>query len=218
MIEIKNLCRFYHSGNKEVKALNNINLNIKTGEFVVIRGSSGSGKTTLLLSLGGMLKPTSGEIIIDSQSLYTFPENERTHFRSKNIGFVFQMFYLLPYISVLDNVLLPTPLVDNQPKKDDAVALLKNFGLSHRIHHFPSELSAGEKQRTAIARAIINQPKIILADEPTGNLDPENAEQAFKILSDFHKNGGTVLVVTHGKDADQYADRIISLSQGEIVK
>ena len=165
-----------------------------------------------------MLKPTSGEIVIDNQSLYTFQEKERTRFRSKNIGFVFQMFYLLPYISVLDNVLLPTPLIDNPPEKKKAINLLDSFGLSHRIYHFPSELSAGEKQRTAIARAIINRPKIILADEPTGNLDPENALLAFKILSDYHKQGGTVLVVTHGKDADQYADRIISLSQGKIVE
>jgi putative ABC transport system ATP-binding protein len=218
MIEIKNLSRYYRSGKREVKALDDLSLNINAGEFVVIRGSSGSGKTTLLLSVGGMLNPTSGEIIVDGQNLYALNGSERTRFRSKKIGFVFQMFYLLPYITVLDNVMLPTPLIDSHPKKDDAVNLLENFGLSHRIHHFPSELSAGEKQRTAIARAIINQPKIILADEPTGNLDPENAEQAFKILSDFHKQGGTVLVVTHGKDADQYADRIISLSHGKIVK
>ncbi len=218
MIEIKNLSRYYRSGKKEVRALDDVTLSINAGEFVVIRGSSGSGKTTLLLSVGGMLNPTSGEIMINGQNLYALNGSERTRFRSKNIGFVFQMFYLLPYITVLDNVLLPTPLIDNPPAKDDAVKLLENFGLSHRINHFPSELSAGEKQRTAIARAIINRPKIVLADEPTGNLDPENAEQVFKILSDFHKQGGTVLVVTHGKDADRYADRIISLSQGKIIK
>ncbi len=217
MIEIKNLSRYYRSGNNQVKAIDNISLNIRDGEFIVIRGSSGSGKTTLLLSTGGMLKPTSGNIIINGQNLYALNANDRTRFRSKNIGFVFQMFYLLPYITVLDNVLLPAPLIDESPREEEAVQLLHNFGLSQRINHYPAELSAGEKQRTAIARAIINKPQLILADEPTGNLDPENAEQAFKILSDFHKQGGTVLVVTHGRDADRYADRIISLSHGKIV-
>ena len=212
MIELKNINKIYHSKANEVFALDNISLNITHGEFVVIRGASGSGKTTLLLTLGAMLKPSSGTISIDNDLINTFSERERNQFRATKIGFVFQMFHLLPYLTVLENV----TIASLKNPKSDAEKILTEFGLTNRLNHKPSALSAGEKQRTAVARALINNPKIILADEPTGNLDPENATEIMKSFSQFHKKGGTVIVVTHGSEADKYADRIISLNNGKI--
>ena len=214
MIELKNISKIYHSKANKVFALDNISLIITRGEFVVIRGASGSGKTTLLLILGAMLKPSSGTISIDNDLINTFSERERNQFRATKIGFVFQMFHLLPYLTVLENV----TIASLKNPKSDAEKILTEFGLANRLNHKPSALSAGEKQRTAVARALINNPKIILADEPTGNLDPENATEIMKSFSQFHKKGGTVIVVTHGSEADKYADRIISLKNGKIVE
>jgi len=214
MIEIKNLTKSYLSNGSKVNALDNISLNIGEGEFIVIRGASGSGKTTLLLTLGAMLKPTSGNYLFNDGEIYSLSEKERNHFRGNNIGFVFQMFHLLPYLTLLENVTVPT----FGKRKTDAEIMLKKLGLEDRINHKPFALSAGEKQRTAVARALINDPKIILADEPTGNLDPENAAEVMKTFSQFKKNGGTVVVVTHGIEADEFADKIIFLKKGKIIE
>jgi ABC-type lipoprotein export system ATPase subunit len=216
MIYIDDVSKIYKTKFNEVKALDNVNLKINDGEFIVIRGASGSGKTTLLLTIGGMLRPTKGKIIIGDSDIYTMRIRERANLRAKNIGFVFQMFHLVPYLNVIENVLLPSKAGLNKLTKEDAMELIRRLHLLGREHHKPSELSAGEKQRTAIARALLNQPKIILADEPTGNLDPDNAGDVIGYLSEFHKNGGTVVVVTHGVIADQYADRIINLKDGQI--
>ena len=215
MIELKNISKTYRSKTSKVFALDDVSLNITSGEFVVIRGASGSGKTTLLLTLGVMLKPSRGYIHIDNENINDYNENQRNHFRATKIGFVFQMFHLLPYLTVLENVKIASlkkPKAETEAKK-----ILTEFGLTERLSHKPFALSAGEKQRTAVARALINNPKIILADEPTGNLDPENAEEIMKSFSQFHKKGGTVIVVTHGSEADKYADRIISLKNGKII-
>ena len=212
MIEIKDLSKVYVSKGEEVKALDHISLNIKNGEFIVIRGASGSGKTTLLLMIGAMLKPSSGKLLFDKQDIYNLSVTERNQFRASKVGFVFQMFHLLPYLTLLENV----NVMSLGQKNMVAEKMLVDLGLGDRMHHKPNALSAGEKQRAAIARALINHPKIILADEPTGNLDPENAEEVLKNFVQFHKNGGTVIVVTHGKEADKYADRIISLKNGKI--
>jgi putative ABC transport system ATP-binding protein len=212
MIELQNISKIYRSKNGEVFALDNVSLNIEQGEFVVIRGASGSGKTTLLLTLGAMLKPSQGIIHIDKENINDYNESQRNHFRATKIGFVFQMFHLLPYLTVLENV----TIASLNKLKAEAEKLLTEFGLAERLTHKPNALSAGEKQRTAVARALINKPKIILADEPTGNLDPENAQEIMKSFSQFHKNGGTVVVVTHGSEADKFADRIISLKNGKI--
>jgi putative ABC transport system ATP-binding protein len=212
MIELQNISKIYRSKGKEVFALDNVSLNIEQGEFVVIRGASGSGKTTLLLTLGAMLKPSQGIIHIDKENINDYNESQRNHFRATKIGFVFQMFHLLPYLTVLENV----TIASLNKLKAEAEKLLTEFGLAERLTHKPNALSAGEKQRTAVARALINKPKIILADEPTGNLDPENAQEIMKSFSQFHKNGGTVVVVTHGSEADKFADRIISLKNGKI--
>lgn len=214
MIEIKKLTKTYLSKEHKVNALDNISMNIGRGEFIVIRGSSGSGKTTLLLTLGAMLKPTNGNILFENKDIYSTNGKERNDFRAENIGFVFQMFHLLPYLTLLENVTVPT----FGKQKREAEKMLDELGLGDRINHKPYALSAGEKQRTAVARALMNNPKIILADEPTGNLDPENTLEVIKSLLKYQKNGGTVVIVTHGIEADEFADRIILLKNGRIVE
>jgi putative ABC transport system ATP-binding protein len=200
----------------EVKALQDVSLHIRKGEFVVIRGPSGSGKTTLLLTVGGMLRPTEGRVLIDGTDLYALSGGQRARFRRENTGFVFQMFHLVPYLGVLENVLLPGNGSKGPADRTRARELLGRLGLSDREHHRPAELSAGEMQRTAIARALLNRPRLILADEPTGNLDPENAADVIEHLATFHREGGTVVVVTHGSIADPYADRIVHLRGGRV--
>jgi putative ABC transport system ATP-binding protein len=216
MVSIENVSKIYKTKFNEVKALDDFTLNIEDGEFIVVRGSSGCGKTTLLLTLGGMLRPTRGRIVIDDNDIYAMSIRERAIFRARNIGFVFQMFHLVPYLSLIENVLLPARVGIAHGGKEYGMELVNRLHLLGRERHKPSELSAGEKQRTAIARALLNHPKIILADEPTGNLDPDNAGEVIRYLSEFHHNGGTVIVVTHGTVADQYADRIIHLKEGRI--
>lgn len=214
MIEIIKLTKTYLSKEHKVNALDNISMNIGRGDFIVIRGSSGSGKTTLLLTLGAMLKPTNGNILFENEDIYSTNGKERNKFRAEYVGFVFQMFHLLPYLTLLENVTVPT--FGNQ--KTEAEKMLNELGLGDRINHKPYALSAGEKQRTAVARALMNTPKIILADEPTGNLDPENTMEVINSLLKYQKNGGTVVIVTHGMEADEFADRIIILKNGRIVE
>lgn len=216
MIQLSDINKTYGASPKQVKALKNIDLHINRGEFIVIRGSSGSGKTTLLLTIGTMLQPSSGFVKIENRNIYRFNERERTKFRAINIGFVFQEFYLIPYLNVLENIMLSAGLGRDGTKQQKVADLTDQLGLTDRILHKPSELSTGEQQRIALARALVHQPKIILADEPTGNLDPENSLIVINILNNFHQNGGTVIIATHGKDADQHADRIFSLNKGEI--
>jgi len=191
-----------------VTALAPFDLSLDKGEFVAIKGASGSGKTTLLLALGGMLRPTAGEINYKGSDLYGRSSASLAEYRSKEVGFVFQMFHLVPYLAVEENVKLALP---NGNNSDRALELLEQFGLTDRLTHTPGELSAGERQRVALARALVSEPEMILADEPTGNLDPENDRQVFEHLSEFHRTGGTVIVVTHGSTADEFADRIVNL-------
>ena len=216
MIRVDKVSKFYRTKHGDVKALDNVNLVIEKGEFFVVRGPSGSGKTTLLLSIGGMLRPTEGQITVNNSDIFAMSKRERAVFRADNIGFVFQLFHLVPYLNIIENVLLPTGVGRSRYDQEDVKGLLNRLNLTERMHHRPSELSAGEKQRTAIARAILKHPQIILADEPTGNLDPENSEEIIGYLAEFHSSGGTVIVVTHGKAVDQYADRIIHLEKGRI--
>ncbi len=218
MVLLENVSKTFRVGRNEVRAIQNINLHVRQGEFLVVRGPSGSGKSTLLLTIGGMMRPTTGRVTVNNQEISAMNELERAQFRAKNIGFVFQMFHLIPYLNVLENVLLASGFERNAESRERARELLKNLGLSHREFHKPAELSAGEKQRTAIARALMNRPSILLADEPTGNLDPENAEEVIRHLHEFQREGGTVIVVTHGHSADQYANQIVSLRGGEIVE
>lgn len=214
MISMEKICKNYDKGSVRVKALDDINLQVKEGEFLVIRGPSGSGKSTLLLTIGGMLHPDKGDVSIDQQNIYALSNKDRAKFRAEKIGFVFQLFHLLPYLDCFDNILLPGGLNKRESLNDDVNSLVERLGLTKRTDHKPSELSIGERQRTAIARALLNNPEIILADEPTGNLDPENATEVIGYLSEFHKNNGTVILVTHGNMADQFADRIVYLKEG----
>lgn len=216
MIKLENLVKIYQTGGNTLKAIDNINLEINKGEFIVLCGPSGSGKTTLLMAIGAMLRPTSGKVSIEENSLYDMSTHARAKFRAQNIGFVFQMFHLVPYLNITENVILPAGAINKNSPTDEAEKLLKQLGLTQRAGHRPSQLSAGEKQRTAIARAMFNHPKIILADEPTGNLDSENADAVYGYLADFHSRGGTVIVATHGPQAHDFADRTINLRNGRI--
>jgi len=189
-----------------VTALAPFDLSVDAGEFIAVKGVSGSGKTTLLLTLGGMLRPSDGTVNFDGVNLYSQSPSARADYRATEVGFVFQMFYLVPYLGVEENVRLAAR---NGTMTQRSRELLDQFGLSHRLTHTPGELSAGERQRVALARALVNGPRLILADEPTGNLDPENDRQVFEHLSEFHRGGGTVIVVTHGTTADEFADRIV---------
>ncbi|HUS72587.1 MAG TPA: ABC transporter ATP-binding protein [Sedimentisphaerales bacterium] len=216
MICLENVVKTYRTRRGDVKALNDINLGIEKGEFVVICGPSGCGKTTLLMTIAAMLRPTSGTVSVQEKSLYAMNVQARAKFRAENIGFVFQMFHLVPYLNVVDNILLAGGTTAKKSEKAKALELIERFGLTGRDYHKPAELSAGEKQRTATARALFNNPKIILADEPTGNLDDDNTTTVLGHLSEFHKAGGTVILATHGVEAERFADRTICLRNGSV--
>lgn len=217
MIQLENVSRIYERKEKAVRALDDVSLLVERNEFVAVVGPSGSGKSTLLLTIGGMIRPTSGEVLVGGRNIYALSERRRAAFRGRKIGFVFQMFHLLPYLDVLENVLVAGLASGNKEKKK-ALELVERVNLSPRMHHRPSELSTGERQRVALARAFFNSPEIILADEPTGNLDPGNATEVMKHLAEFHRDGGTVLLVTHEAFAGGYAQRTIHLDQGKLVR
>jgi putative ABC transport system ATP-binding protein len=216
MLVLENLGKTYRTRIHRVKALDGVSLRIDKGEFIVVCGPSGSGKTTLLMMVAAMLHPSRGSVRFDDKDIYQMTRTDRAQFRAQNIGFVFQMFHLVPYLSVLENVLVAGGAI-GKSDRTRAKELLQQLGLQHRMRHRPSELSAGEKQRAAIARALLNRPKLILADEPTGNLDPENAGGVLKHLQEFQRDGGTVIVATHGPAAGEFATRTIHLRDGAIV-
>ncbi|PLV56822.1 ABC transporter ATP-binding protein [Thermotoga sp. SG1] len=218
MIEVRNLWKEYNRRDR-VTALKGINLKINSGEFVVILGPSGSGKTTLLNCLSGVDRPTKGTVIIDGIDLYTLSEEERTRFRAKNMGFVFQFFNLVPVLTALENVELPLLIlgVSRKEAKERAFDILRKVGLAHKWNRFPEELSGGEKQRVAIARALVHNPKVIWADEPTGALDGETGSMIIDLLMEMKKNS-TLVVVTHDERIAEKADRVIKIRDGQIVQ
>ncbi len=216
-LEISNVTKTYHSNKADVTAVDQISLNVEANQFAAVRGPSGCGKSTLLLIAGGLLVPDSGQIQIEGENLYALNANARAKFRAENIGFVFQQFHLIPYLNVLDNVLAPAVALKTKDVRERAEELLENFGLKHRMHHVPAQLSSGERQRTALARALLNQPKLLLADEPTGNLDRENAEAVLTHMKEFAKAGGAVLLVTHDEHAVNAADVVHSIESGRLV-
>ena len=213
MIELVNVSKVYPTPSGEVRALDRVNLSIQRGEFVVARGSSGSGKSTLLLTIGGMIRPTEGRVLIGGQDIFVMSSRQRARLRADKIGFVFQMFHLVPYLNSLENVTVPA-LAGRQSGRYRAIELLTRLQLADRLDHRPAQLSTGERQRVALARALLNSPEIILADEPTGNLDPDNAREVMNYLAEFHGEGGTVLVVTHDPLANQYAQRTVLMDRG----
>ena len=217
MIRCDEVTKIFRKNGSEVTSLDRFTAEIGTGEFVAVRGPSGSGKTTLLLTLGGMQRPSAGLVQFGGRDLYALSPADRAGLRSTEIGFVFQMFHLVPYLDLLGNVLLAAPGKPGQAERQRAAGLLDELGLAERATHRPGELSAGERQRLAVARALLNRPRVILADEPTGNLDPENAAEVIRHLAEFHRAGGTVMLVTHGSAADTHADRILRLEQGRLL-
>jgi putative ABC transport system ATP-binding protein len=216
MIKLEDVSKVYRSRNGDVRALDRVNLGVERGEFVVIRGPSGSGKSTLLLTIGGLIRPTRGKVLLDGKDLYGMGSGMLAGFRAKKVGFVFQMFHLLPYLNVIENVLVPTTPGAKSGMQGRARELLEELQMSGRLHHRPSQLSTGERQRVAIARALLNKPSVILADEPTGNLDPDNAAHALGYLAEFHKEGGTVVLVTHEKSAEDFAEKTFVLDAGRL--
>ena len=217
MIRCDEVTKIFRKNGSEVTSLDRFTAKVAKGEFVAVRGPSGSGKTTLLLTLGGMQRPSAGSVQLARRDLYALSPAERARLRSSEIGFVFQMFHLVPYLDLLANVLLACPGKPSAEVRQRASGLMDELGLADRASHRPGELSAGERQRLAVARALLNRPKVILADEPTGNLDPENAAEVIRHLAEFHRGGGTVVLVTHGAAADAHADRTLRLEQGRLV-
>ena len=216
MIRCDEVTKIFCKNGSEVTSLDRFTAKVAEGEFVAVRGASGSGKTTLLLTLGGMQRPSAGSVQLAGRDLYALSPAERARLRSSEIGFVFQMFHLVPYLDLLGNVLLACPGKPSAEVRQRASGLMDELGLADRASHRPGELSAGERQRLAVARALLNRPKLILADEPTGNLDPENAAEVIRHLAEFHRGGGTVVLVTHGSAADAHADRTLRLEQGQL--
>ena len=217
MIRCDEVTKIFRKNGSEVTSLDRFTAKVAEGEFVAVRGPSGSGKTTLLLTLGGMQRPSAGSVQLAGRDLYALSPAERARLRSSEIGFVFQMFHLVPYLDLLGNVLLACPGKPSAEVRQRASGLMDELGLADRASHRPGELSAGERQRLAVARALLNRLKLILADEPTGNLDPENAAEVIRHLAEFHRAGGTVVLVTHGAAADAHADRTLRLEQGRLV-
>ncbi len=217
MIHLTNVSKLYRKAKETVRALDDVSIEVARGEFVAIRGPSGSGKSTLLSLVGALDTPSFGEVVVDGRALAKLTVAQRARFRAEAIGFVFQMFHLLPYLTVLENVLVAAGRGRRAAVNGRAAELLERFGLSHRITHRPSELSAGERQRVALARALLNNPALLLADEPTGNLDADNASAVFEALTDFHRRAGTVLLVTHDDAAARRAQRIIHLERGRML-
>lgn len=220
MIEIKNLQKVYKNGDIEVPALKNISLEVKEGEFVAIMGSSGSGKSTFMNILGCLDRPTSGEYLLDGIPIQDRNEEELSDIRNLKIGFVFQSFNLIPRTSALKNVELPL-LYARKPQKlrrDVAEQLLEKVGLKERVHHMPNELSGGQRQRVAIARALANKPPIILADEPTGNLDSKSGEEIMGIFKQLNDEGVTIIIVTHEPDIAQHCKRVVVFKDGNLIK
>lgn len=218
MIHFNQVSKVYSRRGETVTAFSCQHLTIKPGEYVAIVGPSGSGKSTLLSLLGGMLTPTTGKVMFDEISLYDLSPAERSEIRRQRMGFVFQTFNLIPYLSAIQNVQVPLCLlnVSADEQESQAAEMLKRFGLSDRLHHLPSEMSVGQQQRVALARTLINNPRVILADEPTGNLDPESREVVLKAFDECRDDGRTIIMVTHDPQAASRARRCLELRSGQL--
>ena len=214
MLEVNQLTKIYTKNGQSFTALNEVSFQIKKGEFVAVVGPSGSGKSTLLHSIGGLIRPDSGQVFFQGKDVYTLNNKEANQFRRKSVGFVFQQFHLMPYLTVVENILLAG---GKTADKNVVATYLEKCSLSSLQNKYPSELSVGEKQRTAFVRAIVSKPELLLADEPTGNLDPENSTILMNLVEEFHTNGGTVILVTHQAETSKYASRTITLRAGKLI-
>ena len=219
MIQVSGLNKSLYGGGHRVDILNEINLVVPTGQFIAITGASGSGKTTLLSLIAGLDEPTQGEIIIDGQDITKLNEDELAELRGQHFGFIFQNFNLIPTLTALENVVLSAELNGTNGAQKKSIDLLNIVGLSKRNHHYPVQLSGGEQQRLCLARAFVNQPDIILADEPTGNLDSQNSKRVLDLMINLHhEKKATILLVTHEEDVAQKAERIIIMGDGKIIE
>ncbi len=217
LIEIEGLKKTYQSGDTKVDAIRQMDFFIDDEEFITIMGQSGSGKSTLLSIMGALNHPTQGKVFVDSLDLYSLSAEQRADFRSEYIGFIFQSFQLIPYLTVLENVKLPMAVTGQKKKVKNQMALevIERVGLEAKAHRLPDQLSGGEQERVAIARALVNKPPIILADEPTGNLDSKTANEIMLLLQSLNKEGHTIIVVTHNTDMASYATRTVQVQDGE---
>ena len=217
LLRVENLSKSYGKGEAKVDALKNINLSIKKGEFIAIVGPSGSGKSTLLYLLGGVDKPTSGNVFINDINIYDLKEKDLAIFRRRNVGLIYQFYNLIPVLTVKENILLPAELDNRKIDKEYLEDLLKTLDLKERENHLPSELSGGQQQRTSIGRALINRPSIVLADEPTGNLDSKNSKEIVELLKvSVKKYNQTLIMITHDTNIALQADRVITIEDGII--
>ena len=219
ILEVTNLSKTYGTGETQVKALDNVSLSVESGEFVAIIGPSGSGKSTLLHILGGVDVPTSGSVVITGVDISNLDETALAIFRRRQIGLIYQFYNLIPILTVKENLTLPLLLDGRKPDERVVDDLLKTLGLTERINHLPNQLSGGQQQRVSIGRALINNPALMLADEPTGNLDSENSREIVSLLRKFNKeNNQTVIIITHDERIAMSADRVISIEDGKITR
>ena len=218
LIEMNSICKSYRNIGFETRVLEDVTLHIKEGEYVSLMGPSGAGKSTLMAIMGCLSQPTSGEYILDGEEVGTLNDRKLSRVRNEKIGFVFQAFHLLPGVTALENVILPLVYAKRPPSniKERARELLAKVGMEHRLHHTPGQLSGGEQQRVTIARSLINDPRIILADEPTGNLDSKNGIEIMKTFDNLIKEGKTIVLITHDLEVAQHAGRTVSIRDGQI--
>jgi putative ABC transport system ATP-binding protein len=218
MIKISRLVKTLHGGGHKVEILKSLDLTVHTGQFIAITGQSGSGKTTLLSLIAGLDSPSSGQIVIDNQDITKLDEDELALLRGKRFGFIFQNFHLIPTLTALENVVLSAELNNTPSATKKANDLLGTVGLGNRLHHYPAQLSGGEQQRLSLARAFINEPDIILADEPTGNLDSKNSERIIELILELHRvRQATIIMVTHEQHVAKHSERILTLADGQII-
>ena len=219
ILKVENLTKVYGKGSTKVVALDNVSFSVKKGEFVAIVGASGSGKSTLLHLIGGVDRPTSGGVFIDGKDIYKLNDDKLALFRRRQVGLIYQFYNLIPILNVEENITLPLDLDNRKPNKDYLKSLIKLLGLENRKNHLPNELSGGQQQRTSIGRAMITNPTIILADEPTGNLDSKSSDEIVELLRKSNKEyKQTIIMITHNMEIAKVADRIIKLEDGKIVK
>jgi len=214
MLEISNITKVYSKNGIKFTALKDVTFTIENGEFIAVVGPSGSGKTSLLHTIGGLIHPDSGQVLFRGKDIYKLNNKKINSYRRKNVGFVFQQFHLMPYLTVYENIKMAEVKSLNKQSIED---YLEKCAILPLRNKYPSELSVGEKQRTAFIRAIISKPDILLADEPTGNLDPENSSILLSLIEEYHKDGGTVILVSHDSDTEKFANRTIQLHSGEMV-
>jgi len=219
ILQIENLSKVYGKGETAVKALDDVSFSVKKGEFVVIIGPSGSGKSTLLHLLGGVDRPTSGNVLVDNTNIYQLDETQLAIFRRRQIGLIYQFYNLIPILTVEENITLPMLLDEHKVDQKQLENIVGTLGLQNRLRHLPNQLSGGQQQRVSIGRALISNPSIMLADEPTGNLDSQNSSEIMELLKMFNKNyNQTLIVITHDERIALQADRVISIEDGRIAK